>query len=252
MECGRKDLEEYDGAVAALEGCGTKRAIAESEMQQRLAQPRELIKYVEGLAADYYKKGFDAPAALASVGAKWEQLTSQLATLQVRAEELKALGWQGTAAENYRSQLPSFSADVDKLSGLTVAASAGTVAATSELEDENQALLDLLDDAGRTVGAAAGRTVKSDWPDSSWWESDRNAEQYNFTFFTRCAEASRGLNDLTWAIIGRINDFNPNSNAAAEFTEVVKSLGGSVEDNGLSFCVGGPGPTDPGTGEMMA
>lgn len=93
---------------------------------------------------------------------------------------------------------------------------------------------------------------KSDWPDSSWWESDRNAEQYSFTFFTRCAEASRSLNDLTWAIIGRINDFNPNSNAAAEFTEVVKSLGGSVEDNGLSFCVGGPGPTDPGTGEMMA
>lgn len=44
VECGRKDLEEYDGAVAVLEGCGTKRAIAESEMQQRLAQPRELIK----------------------------------------------------------------------------------------------------------------------------------------------------------------------------------------------------------------
>lgn len=45
---------------------------------------------------------------------------------------------------------------------------------------------------------------------------------------------------------------DPNSNAAAEFTEVVKSLGVLVEDNGLSFCVGGPGPTDPGTGEMMA
>lgn len=241
------DRQEWDSARGAIEGCSIqKQEISADVVAQTFQYPKDRINELSNeWLAKVFGPGLIFEDQAVARQAEWQSSTAALAQLRERINGLDMASWQGDGADNYRQRIAEVSDYVARQERLTTTADA-------DLGKVNEGMTRVNSDyrtamvAGQTnVNAVAMPAANTHWPTADWWQINKNAEQYSFTFFTRTAAVSQALfnlcNSLSMVQSGHLPTDASSMGTATETT----NLGGPPPPqypNG--YCIGGPPKSD--------
>lgn len=236
------DQQEWNSAKAAIEGCSVqKREISQSTVDQIFAYPVERITELSTKWLDVYGPGLLAEDQVTDRSGEWQDRDTALGQLQDRINGLDMSKWQGSGADNYRARIAEVTTYVSQQRELATTATADLAKVHGHMVKVNSEYRSAMTAGHANVNACALPSANTTWPKADWWQINKNAEQYSFTFFTRTAAVSDKLYDLCTSLAKLQSTVQPLDASGMPTATATTHLGGPQPPKGpLGYCMAPP------------